>query len=356
LAFPTTGLTGDWIILNQTTTAAWSGSATALEVHTDATVTGTPTTGNIAFWPQIAGTPNGVTASSATSTTYVAGVSLLTADPLLTSGVLAIQNYDLPDLSTVYADNADAGAHADQVTSQLAVTSVANQYVTDTGVAAVTDLLFSQPMRRYSAAVNYKSLTATDPATGTVTYYPLNTSGAVPAAVYRGAGPNGSLYKAGTTSTKASIGSGSNYYSNTATTPNLTISSTSGNLCLSLTAPAKNFIFDREETTPPTAASAFVISPATSSSTSKLVVCGEAAVVSINNGGTTGASALSASIARSDFTSSSLTTYVSGWVIFGTPSNSSSVKGLPILGQSFIRAANGAVNYGFGYANKTTPR
>jgi len=241
----------------------------------------------------------------------------------------------------------------------LAVTSVANQYVTDAGVAAVTDLLFSQPMRRYSAAVNYKSTSATSTSTGVVTYYPLNTTGAVPAAIFRGAAPGGGVagtLKVDTSTATAAIGAGSNYYAGSlSTTPNLSISSTTGNLCLSLTAPAKNFIFDREETTPASAATAFVISPATTASTPKLVVCGEAAVVSINNGGTTGASALSASIARSDFTSSSLSTYASGWVVFATPANvTASASGLPILGQSFIRAANGAVNYGFGYANKTT--
>jgi hypothetical protein len=86
-------------------------------------------------------------------------------------------------------------------------------------------------------------------------------------------------------------------------------------------------------------------------------VCGEAAVISINNGGTTGASALSASIARSDFTSASLTTYNNGWVRFATPSASAPTygpAGLPVIGQSFIRASNGAVNYGIGYTNKVT--
>jgi len=359
LAFPTTGLTGDWIILNQATTAAWSGSATALEVQniTNGVPSGV-TTGNMAFWPQISGTPSGVTASTAASTTAVTSLANLTADPLMTSGILAVQNFDLPDLSTLYADNTNAAGQADQTTAQLAVTSVANQYVTEAGIAAVTDLLFSQPMRRYSAAVNYKSTSATAPATGVVTYYPLNTTGAIPAAVFRGAAPSGGTggtLKSDTSAATASLGAGSNYYSGTATTPNLTISSTTGNLCLSLTAPAKNFIFDREETTPASAATAFVISPATTASTPKLVVCGEAAVVSINNGGTTGASALSASIARSDFTSSSLSTYASGWVVFATPANvPASASGLPILGQSFIRMSNGAVNYGVGYQNKTT--
>jgi hypothetical protein len=48
-----------------------------------------------------------------------------------------------------------------------------------------------------------------------------------------------------------------------------------------------------------------------------------------------------------------LTTYANGWVYFNTAA-AGNTSGLPIIGQSFIRAANGAVNYGIGYANKVT--
>jgi len=353
LAAPTTGLTGDWVILNQTTTAAWSGSATALEVRNS----GVATTGDLVFWPQISGTPAGVTVGTGATT----GLGYLTADPLLTSGIVAIQNFDLPDLSTAYAGATtitSAADQADQTTAQLAASSVANQYVTDTSIAAVTDLLFSQPMRRYSVAVNYKSSSATDPATAVTTYYPMGSTGAVPAAIYRGATGTRST----TTSTSARTGTTTlayyQPYSATALTGNLSLSSTTGALCLQLTAPTRNTIFDREETTPAAATSPFVISPATVSTTAPLSVCGEAAVVSINNGGTTGASALSASLARSDFTSTSLTTYNNGWVYFATPAAGTvatgTTNGLPILGQSFMRVANGAVNYGISYPNKVT--
>lgn len=367
LAVPTTGLTGDWIILNQTTTAAWSGSATALQVSTDATGA-TPANGNLVFFPQITGTPKvGGTAVAAATADSGQDIYKLTADPLLTSGVVAIQSYDLPDMSTPYAAVNSAGTaittgalQADASTAQLAVKSVANQYVTDVGIAAVTDLLFSQPLRRYSAAVNYKSLSSTD-AVGTTTVYPLNTTGARAQALYRGAWGVGSSVSGTTTTTAGYTGAASAYYGPSTGTAsatvgaNLSIPTGGRNLCLTtIKAPASNFIFDREETTPSASSStaSFVISPATVTTAATVSVCGEAAVISINNGGTTGASALSASLARSDFTSTSLTTYANGWVVFAT--NNGSTTGIPVLGQSFIRAANGSVNYGFGYANKVT--
>lgn len=376
LAAPTSGLSGDWIILNQSTTAAWSGSATALEVQDYSTRV--RTTGNLVFFPQTAGSPvysgtSGTAGTTAVTTTATGTVNNLTADPLLTSGVVSVQNFDLPDLSTPYAAtydgintilgvsitntigtlNSPAATQADSTTAQLAVKSVANQYVTDTSIAAVTDLLFSQPMRRYSAAVNYKSLSSTD-SVGTTTTYATNTTGARAQALYRGANGAGS-------NSSAVTGTGSAYYGPSTGTAsasqgaNLAIPTGGRNLCLTtIKAPANNFIFDREETTPATSAAStsFVISPATVTTAPSVSVCGEAAVISINNGGTTGASALSASLARSDFTSTSLTTYANGWVVFAT--NNGSTTGIPVLGQSFIRAANGSVNYGFSYANKVT--
>ena len=367
---PTTGLTGDWIILNQATTASWSGSATALQVNTSATNTA-PVTGNIVFFPQILGA--------------VTSASNYTADPLITSGVLTAQNYDLPDMSTPYsADGTDAATQADKSTAAIAVKSVANQYSTDTSIAAVTDLLFSQPLRRYSAVVNYKSSTVVD-ANGNTLQVPLATNGTIATALYRGASDatltsttlNNVTYKvaaAGTisstvytaaTALAAAVGTGSAYYgpssvSNSGKAKNLAFPTGTRILCLNtIAAPTQNTIFDREETTPGTTTStttaSFVISPNTSTTTTTaaVYVCGEAAVVSINNGGTTGNSALSASIARSDFTSTSLTTYVNGWVYFNTAATGNT-SGLPIIGRSFVRAANGAVNYGFGYANKVT--
>jgi len=320
----------------------------------------------------------------------VTSASNYTADPLITSGVLKAQYYDLPDMSTPYSANGtNAATQADVSTAAIAVKSVANQYVTDTGIAAVTDILFSQPLRRYSAAVNYKSSTVTD-ANGNTLQVPLATNGTVATALYRGASKdpltpttlnnvvyqvavansngttNGGANQAdAATALKNAVGTGSAYYGPSSATSgstarNLAFPTGTRILCLNtIAAPAINTIFDREETTPgsssSTSTASFVISPNTSTTTTStaVYVCGEAAVISINNGGTTGNSALSASIARSDFTSTSLTTYVNGWVYFNTAATGNT-SGLPIIGQSFIRMANGAVNYGVGYANKVT--
>jgi hypothetical protein len=344
--------------LDQANTAAWSGSATALEVRLNSVATA----GDLVFWPQTTGTPAGITATTATlspsdASGYTNWLSALTADPLLTSGIVSIQNYDLPDLSTLYAGSVStAAAQADLTTAQLAVTSVANQFVTDTSIAAVTDFLFSQPMRRYSVAVNYKSTSATAPATGVVTAYPLNTSGTVPSAIYRGAaaattGSTAGTLKTDTAATAARLGTGSNYYASS----NLTLNA-NGSLCLSgIAQPGRNTLFDREETTPPASSGSFVISPGTPTTATNVPICGEAAVLSINNGGTTGASALNSSLSRTDVTSTSLTAYVNGWAYFATPAAvPASASGLPIIGQSFMRLANGRTNYGISYTNKVT--
>lgn len=383
LVAPTTGLTGDWVILNQKTTAAWSGSATALQVND---VSGAATTGNIVFFPQILGDALATATLTTPGGSISAGTAIaLTADPLITSGVLKAQMYDLPDMSTPYsASGTTAAAQADASTAAIAVKSVANQYVTDTAIAAVTDILFSQPLRRYSAVVNYKSSTIVD-ANGNTLQVPLASNGTIATALYRGASDasltsttlNNVTYKVAAaatilnttytaaTSLATAVGTGSAYYgpssaASGSTARNLAFATGTRILCLTtLAAPTQNTIFDREETTPGTSTStstaSFVISPNTSTTTTTALtyVCGEAAVISINNGGVTGNSALSGSIARFDFTSTSLTTYVNGWVYFNTAATGNT-SGLPIIGQSFIRAANGAVNYGIGYANKVT--
>jgi hypothetical protein len=122
-------------------------------------------------------------------------------------------------------------------------------------------------------------------------------------------------------------------------------------LCLnSITAPGQNNRFDREETTPGASTTDFTISPVVVAAASTVYICGEAAVVSINAGGVTDPSALGATVARNDITFP--VAYTDGWLSFSTVA-ADGTAGLPILGQAFIRAANGAVNYGFGYAHKT---
>jgi len=283
---PSTGLTGDWILLNQTTTAAWSGGAAALEAR----AAGVAALGNVVFWPQKFGD--------------VANADLYTADPLLVGSapVVAPQQYDLPDLSTPYVVGDTAALRADGTTAQLAVTSVSNQFETSEGIAAVTDWLFSQPTRRYHVAVDYNG-------TGTAEI------------VYR---------------------AGSNYY-NVANTGLY-----ARQVCLDTTyGPGRNSLFDREETTPGVTDSPFVPSPNLPEQAEILLLCGEANVVSINADGVTAPSALSATVARGDIS----TDYVNGWARWDL---NNGAYGVPVLGASFMRAANGAVNYGFAFPHKTT--
>jgi len=296
---PTTGLTGDWILLNQNTTAAWSGAATALEAR--AAAGGAPAAGNVVFWPQ------------KFTDVSAALVPVVTADPILRMGSAGVvtQWYDLPDLSTPYVSGATvAEVQADQTTAQLAVATIKNQFETSEGIAAVTDWLFSQPTRRYHVAVDYNG-----------------TGSAV--AVYRDG--------AGTSTTV-----GTNYY-NPANTGLY-----SRQVCLDTTfGPGRNALFDREETTPGVTDSPFVPSPNLPEQAEILLLCGEANVISINADGVSAPSALAASVARGDIS----TDYTNGWASWDLNNGS---YGVPVLGASFMRAANGAVNYGFAFPHKTT--
>ncbi len=291
MAVPTGGLTSDWIILNQANTAAWSGSATALEARIGAA----RAAGNLNFWPQKFGVP----ASFATAT----------ADPLLSlapvAGQQAAQQYDLPDLSTPYiTTDATAAARATATATALAVTSITNQYVTSTDINAVTDLLFSQPTRRYAVAQNY------------VTNVPA--------------------YNAGVNT----------HYTAANTAVN------DRQICLNqlIRPTSQNKIFDREETTPGVGGTIFVISPNVPSAAATFLICGETAVYSIN-AGAANPSALSATVNRGDISIADAT-YKQGWLTIATPG--AVATGLPILGGSFIRASNTTVNYGFLWNHKVT--
>jgi len=320
LSTPTGGLTGDYIILNQANTAAWSGSATALKAANP----------QVVFWPQKSGD---VTLPS--TNTY-------TADPLFTGGntgtpVIVPQNFDLPDMSTQYdTGNATAVAQADDTTGKLAVKSIANQFVTSDDIAAVTDWVFAQPTRRYHVAVNYTAIPE-DAATSATELNNTAKTGTKAVAIYRDTSASGA----------GGASSASSYYMSS----NMGFPTGSRTLCLkNIDAPGRNARFDREETTPATAAATdFTISPVVPAATATVYICGEAAVLSINNGGTETDSALSASVARNDLTFAA--GYENGWMRFDSLNGTT---GLPILGASFIRMANGAVNYGVSYSHKVT--
>lgn len=331
MANPTGGLTGDWVILNQLNTATWSGAATALEVRN----AGVRAAGNLVFWPQKFGVPinPSVNATAGLAVVTAASLNNATADALLTNGVVTVQNYDLPDLSTPYADptaiaDANASARADATTATLAIKSLKHQFVTDTAIGAVTDVMFAQPTRRYSVGVNYKAAAAAN--------NNITTTGALAAAVYRGLGAN-------------TNGTNATYYT-AANTAMFT-----RQVCLNtVNAPglvaAQNGLFDREETTPAVGTTSFIISPNVPSAATVLAICGEAAVVSINQGTAAATAALSSTVAnRSDVTFAA--GYTNGWASWDV---SNGVLGYPILSSAFMRMHNGTVNYGVAYPAKVT--
>lgn len=331
---PTGGLAADWVILNQTNTASWSGAATALAASGP---------GNLVFWPQKTATP-AITAVNINAVAH----NKVTADPLFTSAAVAIQNYDLPDLSTPYGSvDSLPSAHADTTSALLAVKSITNQFVTGSGIAAVTDMVFSQPTRRYSVAVNYA---ATGAVSATLVGDTAKT-GTRAAAVYRDQTASSTSYGVATVP-GSGTGSTTHGFFNT--------SLVNRQVCLNSIAPPS--YFDREEGT---VASGFSQSPGLANA---FALCGEAAVASFNMVGVSNGSALNASVVRNDMTLG----VDAGWVNFdtrnfdtaATPAAlvSNVVTGgvfvaataLPIIGSAHMRVANGAVNYGFTTTNKVT--
>lgn len=294
MVYPTTGLAGDWVILNTETQAAWSGSAVALQA------TGTA---NAVFFPQLA------------SDYPVTVRNRNTTDPLLVAGVVAPLSYDFPDLSTgITAPTAQI--QRAQTTTALLSTYLANEWNSDANIGGSTDLLFSQPMRRYWAAVNYKASAASAP---------TSTTGTVAVALYN---PTGTAAEASVATTDTTT---------VYRTANTTMSDRL--LCLkdvSLTQ------YDREEGTTTTD---FVVSPGTRG---QLNICGEAAITSINGGGADAASALEGAVARNDVT---LSFAKDGWLSINL--GALNTAGLPVVGASFVKVSNAVQSYGFAFPHKT---
>lgn len=297
LAAPTGRLAGDFILLQQTNRAAWSGSATALVAGADGAAA------KLVFWPQ-----NSTAIVGPAGTAGPAGV--LTSDPLagtdanqaLNTG-FTLRNYDLPDLSTPY--DLTAVTSGDQLTQNVAALrtiSTINQFETSPGIGALTDVVFTQPLRRYMAAVNYTSGAGV---------YTANAGGF-------------------TNPLTASTASGGN------------TSVENRQICLTRATLTST---DREEAaTTPT----FVVSPGTPT---PFKLCGEVAVATVNS---TTTSALGA-VLTSKSSSSVVTGYNSGWLQIGTGAYASAgLTGLPFIGAAFVRASAPGQNYGFTFGNKTS--
>jgi len=332
---PTGGLFANWTVIDlANASVAWSGEATAVQA------TGGTGAGRIVFSPQLDGA---VDFNKATK---------LTADPLLRySSSAAIgaqftaanivdpavipQYFDFPDLSTPYVGGAASDtsaaltygapiAQANELGFALAVSSIKNEYLTDTSISAFTDWTFSMPTRRYGVAVKYSS------ATPNFTRV-LNTVAATTAAE-----PITTAVAPGT------LNSDSSSLFFTATNTELS----AHKILTSTGDPAPLTFRDREERSVSTG---FVFSPATASS---LKFNGEVSVLSFNAGGDATASVLAGSITRQDVTSS----YKDGWANINIPGVTGTATapavggawtaiqhGLPIVGHAFTRATGPAV-------------
>lgn len=301
LAAPTTGLMGNWTIMNVPQTTNFAGTATAVRALVTATADGR---GNYVLFPQSASTattPDLFTADpslraiAANVGTTKTNVGVLGGAP--TAPVIQAAFYDLPDLSTPYITDAGlataiAGAalgaetgpraQASILTTALAVQSIKNEYANDASVTARTDWVFSMPTRRYSVALAYGATSATR-------YFSV-----VPTA-----------------------GTANEFFH----TSNTTV--TGRQICVN--SDGQKF-WDREETTKSSGA---VLSPGNVSVTN---FCGETSVLSFNAAGLD--SVLSATVARQDTGTSA---FVNGW---GSVSTVNGGPGLPILGAAFLKLTN----------------
>ncbi|MGY8594355.1 cell surface protein, partial [Paracidovorax citrulli] len=292
---PSTGLVGDWYIINVAQTTTFSGGATAIRAEANG---GAPGIGNFVHFPQneqSAPTPDSYTADPLFRSTNVYNA----ANVAVTTPKIVALNYDLPDMSTPYTVGANGAAvspltQATNLTDALAVTSITNQYATDESITAKTDWVFSMPTRRYNVAANYAAANQSPADTSNVRLF-TNLTPAV------GGAPEGVTDERFNPS-------------------NTSLLATGGAICVNSTGQA---FYDREENTKTAGA---VFSPGSQTQTR---FCGETSVLSFASG-----SVLSASVAAQQLTNGA---YVNGWSRVSVPNNN---RGLPILGSSFIKLSN----------------
>jgi hypothetical protein len=292
---PTTGLLGDWAIINVPQTTTYSGEMVAIRALNAGLTDGR---GNFVQFPQSA-------------SAYPGNPNLVTADPLLRTGSFATMSsvgvgggavalapitaayFDFPDMSTPYTSGVvDPLVQAANLTGALAVKTIVNEYATEASVSGKTDWVFSMPTRRYSVAMDYSQATSRRLFSSVVA-----------------AGPFAYFYDGNTAVNSANA----------------------QQICVSATS---QVFFDREEGTKTSGA---VFSPGNISVTQ---FCGETSVLSFGDAGN---SALSATVARQDTGTSAFT---NGWGNVNVV-NAGTGLGLPIIGASFLKATNPAAGVGF---------
>jgi hypothetical protein len=329
---PTTGLFGNWTVINVAQTTTYSGEMTAVRAAVAAG--GANGYGNYVYSPQSAA---GVGAT----------IDTLTADPLLRSagnawtamdaggngtGTIAgvaipAAFYDLPDMSTPYISTGTAPtatsplAQAFNMTTALAVTSLSNEYTNEASLTASTDWTFSMPTRRYSVGVVYGATAATNARRFS--------------SVAGNMGRNSAAWPL--------VGPESTTHTQYFYTGNTTLTS-GGLICVNA---AGQTFFDREETG--SVSSAAVFSP---NNVTTFQFCGETSVTSFSQS--------SASTLGSLLNPVSVNAMANGWARIVTTTGTNSAAnaaappvvtttgtiGLPITGAAFLKLNNPAAAVG----------
>ena len=307
------GLMANWTIVNTVNAASFGGEAVALTSNVSNRTDPSTATLNVIYAPQIstATGQSNVTAWSADPLFLSASAGTnqynLTTQALTTSvgtaPVFAAGYYDLPDLSTpidATISAANAASQVNAVTTALATrASIINEFAVESAISGSTDWVFSMPTRRYSVAMAYSKISATDD--GRRWNSLLNTQD-------------------GTTVTNVFQASNT--------------SVVNGLICVTGANPSPT---NREETSLSTTA-AVVVSPSTVAGSVKL--CGETSVLSFNQG----ASATSASLRASVAVTNIDVTYPTGWATMSVAAPAGG--NYPIAGGVFQRAAFGAQGFG----------
>ena len=142
---PTGKLMGSWAITNTSKVAMYGGAMPAVQAIKEST--GANGYGNIIFSPQVGSPTQHITVNEQTS------------DPLLTGNLVQTLWFDLPDMSTPLIAGFNGRPNEQVASIGILRNKVVNEYAADAAnsVPMTTDWVFSQPTRRYYAALDYKA-------------------------------------------------------------------------------------------------------------------------------------------------------------------------------------------------------
>ena len=282
------------------------------------------------------------TAGALNPTTTAAGVNDLGAN-------VPMYQFDMPDLSTPHdtdytttlstdydglpgiqlGTSQAALAQRDALAALLGKSGIISEYVTSDTIGASTDIVISQPIRRYF----YEYRLADTSGNANNGHLTLNSS-------------NQRFFVAGPSKTPngATVAFAATPYGGLDGATNR----------IQVGAPT---FFDREENTA-VSSDDIVISPTPPTTVGTYSLMGEVSVISINNGGDTVTEALSASLTINDYTAPQQ--FRDGWVALSTVPATPAGQKLPVLGFTAINIVNMGVgsngtNYGMSVPQRYIP-